>query len=233
MNRLPTLVVFCRRPALGSGKRRLAGVLGEADAFEIANALLECTLEDAKSWHGALVISPAGAEDHDWAASLVATPARVQPQPQGNLGERLNAVDAAVRNCGDERLVFIGADAPSLAVADLLAAAAILDNADVVLGPAADGGVTLMGSRVPWPDLAGLPWSTPALGTALELHCAKCGLTVGQTPCSYDIDEASDLAAACRALGADERPARRRLHRLLTAAVERHALARASADVRA
>jgi len=32
---------------------------------------------------------------------------------------------------------------------------------------------------------------------------------------SYDVDEVSDLAAARRALAADDRPARRRLHELL------------------
>src|SRR5438876_1000108 len=69
------------------------------------------------------------------------------------------------------RALFIGSDAPSLTVSDLLAAQTALDASDVVLVPARDGGVTLMGSRLPWPDLSSLPWSEPTLARALEECC--------------------------------------------------------------
>ena len=57
------LVLFCRRPAPGIGKQRLARALGEIRALAIATALLECALEDIADWPGALVISPACEED--------------------------------------------------------------------------------------------------------------------------------------------------------------------------
>jgi glycosyltransferase A (GT-A) superfamily protein (DUF2064 family) len=139
----------------------------------------------------------------------------VQPQPPGNLGERLNAVDRAVRAAGHERVLFIGSDAPSLTLSDLLAAQAALDGSDVVLVPARDGGVTLMGSRRAWPDLAPLPWSEPTLGQRLEECCRSHGRSVTRLPESYDVDEVSDLGPARHALAADDRPARRRLHELL------------------
>jgi uncharacterized protein len=217
MNRLSAaaLVVFCRRPLLGNGKQRLARALGAADALAIASALLECTLEDAAEWPGDLIISPASSEDAVWAERLVARPAWVEPQCEGNLGQRLNAVDAAVRARGSQRVIFIGTDAPSLTLDDLVAAAKALQQADVVLAPAVDGGVTVMGSRTPWPDLSDLPWSEPTLGSALEQCCRRRGLSVVRMPASYDVDEVSDLATARRALAADDRRARRRLHDLL------------------
>ncbi|TLY98777.1 MAG: DUF2064 domain-containing protein, partial [Gammaproteobacteria bacterium] len=79
------------------------------------------------AWPGALVIAPYGTADATWAAGLLARAVAVQPQPGGNLGERLSAVDAAVRALGHERLLFIGSDAPSLTVPDLSAAAAALE----------------------------------------------------------------------------------------------------------
>ncbi|HEY0768060.1 MAG TPA: DUF2064 domain-containing protein [Steroidobacteraceae bacterium] len=209
------LVVFCRRPQLGAGKQRLARALGACDALAIAKALLDCALEDAAAWPGGLVIAPHSSADALWARTLVERAATVQPQPPGNLGERLNALDAAVRAQGHERVVFIGSDAPSLTMPVLLAAETVLARSDVVLVPARDGGVTLMGSRVAWPDLAALPWSEPGLGQALESCCRGSGLSVTRLPASYDVDEASDLATARRALAADGRPARRRLHELL------------------
>ena len=208
------LVVFCRRPQIGRGKQRLARALGAADALAIAQALLECALEDASAWPGALVIAPENPAEASWAHGLLER-ASVQPQPPGNLGERLNAVDAAVRALGHERVLFIGSDAPSLTLSDLLAAQAELDRSDVVLVPARDGGVTLMGSRLAWPDLAPLPWSAPTLAQGLEACCRSHARSVTRLPDSYDVDEVSDLGIARRALADDDRPARRRLHELL------------------
>lgn len=208
-------MLVCRRPQLGQGKQRLARSLGPERALAIACSLLDCALEDASGWPGTLVIAPDSRADRAWAAGLLARSAIVEPQPAGNLGERLNALDAAVRELGHQRLLFIGSDAPSLGVPDLLAAAAALEREDVVLIPARDGGVTLMGARRAWPDLAGLPWSEPGLGEALARCCRAAGSSVTRLTASYDVDEVADLATALGALAGDPRPARQRLQRLL------------------
>lgn len=212
------LLLICRRPQLGLGKQRLARALGAAAALAIARALLDCALEDAAAWPGGLVIAPDSPEDAAWAAGLLGGAAIVQPQPPGNLGQRLNAIDAAVRALGHERLLFMGSDAPSLTVSELLAAAAALERSDVALIPAQDGGVTLMGARRAWPDLAPLPWGEGGLGRALESCCRASGLSLTCLPASYDVDEVSDFATALSALATDMRPARRRLHELLRSA---------------
>ena len=210
------LVLFCRRPVAGEGKQRLARVLGEAHALAVARALLDCALEDAAVWPQRLIISPARAVDAEWAEELLPRPKWVIPQPEGNLGLRINAVDAIARRRGCARALFIGSDAPSMRPVDLEAAAAVLDHADVVLIPAADGGVTLMGSRIAWPPLASLPWSEAGLGAALERCCQAEGLTVERLSASYDIDAVADFSLALEGLGRDERPARRHLSGLLT-----------------
>lgn len=212
------LVLFCRRPAHGVGKQRLARTLGEARALAIATALLECALEDVVEWPGALVISPACPEDLAWAGGLVTRPKRLILQPEGNLGQRLRQVDAETRRLGFDRVLFIGSDAPSLQLGDLLAAADALAEADVVLIPAADGGVALMASRTAWPDLAGLPWSEASLADELERECRAEGRRVVRLASTYDIDEESDLPRAIRALADDVRPARKRLRLLLVQA---------------
>jgi rSAM/selenodomain-associated transferase 1 len=213
------LVLFCRRPRLGQGKQRLARALGTAQALAISQALLACALEDAAAWPGEVLISPESSADASWAHGLLGRAAHVLAQPAGNLGERLNAVDAALRARGRERLIFIGSDSPSLTLADLGAAQAALRESDVALAPAADGGVTVMGARVPWPDLAALPWSEPTLGEALESCCRGRGFSVARLRASYDIDQASDLTTARRALAVDDRPARRALYELLSTVV--------------
>ena len=105
---------------------------------------------------GPVIVAPSAAADVAWAAELSPAGATVIPQSGGNLGQRINAVDRAARADGHSRLLFIGSDAPVLNERDFRAARAALTHADVVLGPAADGGVTAMGSTQPWPDLQSL-----------------------------------------------------------------------------
>lgn len=217
----PTLVVFCRRPAPGIGKQRIAAAVGSGFAHALGAMLLDTTLEDATAWPGPVVISPARAGDAAWAGGLLSRPAEVVAQPEGNLGQRLNAVDTALRNTGHQHIFYIGTDAPLLDSAYYARARLTLDQADVVLGPAEDGGVTLMGARQPWPGLATLPWSSPALGKALDRRCRAHGLSVRLLDPQYDVDEAKQLARLHTDLGRDPRPARRALRALL----DRHGIA--------
>ena len=215
-----TLVVFCRRPVLGTGKQRIAASLGAVAALELAEHLLATALEDAVEWPGPVILAPASRADGDWAGRLLPGNSQVIPQPEGNLGTRINAVDEIARNAGHAHLIYIGSDAPVRKPDYFATARSALATHDVVLGSAADGGVTLMGAGVAWPDLAGLPWSTRALGESLELACVESGLTVYSLDQCYDIDVAADLPRLYDDLGADSRPARRRLHQWLATIVQ-------------
>lgn len=219
----PVLVLVCKRPALHQGKQRLAATLGAGTALALAERFLDCALEDAGDWHGEIVISPAHGADSQWAANLLPG-CRVVPQPAGNLGQRLNAIDLELRSAGMRKLLFIGSDAPALTLGHYHQAIEALGYRDIVLSPAADGGVTMMGNTVPWPDLSGLPWSSAALGQALVDLCRLQGLDVRRIAPCYDIDRQSDLPALCRDLQGDPRPARQRLYRQLLA-LEQDALA--------
>lgn len=210
-----TLVVFCRRPAPGFGKRRLARELGESPALMISELLLATTLEDAAIWPGGRIIAPAESGDEGWARSLPLDFDEIVLQPNGNLGDRLAGVDQKLRLRGHKRLLYIGSDAPVLSPADYRAARAGLATHDVVLGPALDGGVTCLGSRQPWPPLSSLPWSSERLHGALQSVCQQAGLTVCNLEPRYDIDVPADLGRLATDLATDCRPARRALYAAL------------------
>ena len=215
MDSLPAMVIVCRRPVLGVGKQRLASTLGATTARDIGLGLLDCALEDAASWRGPVVLAPADACDVQWAAGLLARKTLVLPQATGNLGVRLQQLDCDARALGLQQLLFIGSDAPAHDKALYDAAAFGLRHADVVLAPALDGGVTLMGARHAWPELADLPWSTAALSAALQQRCGKSGMSLSTLADSFDVDEVADLHRAAAALASDPRPARRALCALL------------------
>ncbi len=209
------LVIFCRRPAIGIGKQRLASQIGAVPAADIATLLLATTLEDAVSWPGPVVLAPAEAADSAWAATLLKRSLSVIPQPAGNLGERLQTVDRTVRAGQAEAVIYIGSDAPVLTESDYSAARMALLRHDVVLAPALDGGVTLMGARCPWPELADLPWSSERLYASLNERCTTHGLRVASLTAGYDVDVAADLHRLCADLKTDRRPARQMLYRRL------------------
>lgn len=209
-----TLVLVCKRPALGIGKQRLAAKLGQEIALQIAEALLACTLEDILAWSGTVVIAPADIVDSDWAAKFfgqVRADVKVFLQVTGNLGQRLNILDCELRASGLNHLVYIGSDAPALNEADFAATREALPNYDTVLKPTADGGVSIMASRKPWPNLTNLPWSTSQLGDSLALLCQHSGHSVAKLPMGFDVDELEDLSCLSVALAHDQRPARRTL----------------------
>ncbi|SDY94499.1 DUF2064 domain-containing protein [Nitrosomonas halophila] len=212
------LVVVCKRPRPGMGKQRLAVGFGIEQAMACAQALLDCALEDALAWRGPVVIAPASSGDRAWAASLLPPQSMVtiQPQGTGNLGQRLNGLDRSLRLHGAKRLIYIGSDAPLLTEEDYSACRVALMHADTVLIPAVDGGVVMMASNLPWPELGHLPWSTAHLGAALMEQCRQAGQTVVCLKPNVDIDEPEQIEQLCADLRHDARPARRRLHALVS-----------------
>jgi len=203
------LVLFCKPP--GRSKQRLVPALGARRTAELAGRLLDCALEDLAAWPGSAVLSPADPSDCEWADGLGLERAAIRPQRGGNLGERLNDIDLRLRDEGYLSRLYVGIDCPLLGVPALTAAASALDEADVVLGAAEDGGVVFMGTAPGWPALTELPWSTEHLAGALADACESAGLRVrwlGRWP---DVDRAQDLGALAGALGDDARPARQRL----------------------
>jgi uncharacterized protein len=218
MTRSPTLVIVCKRPVLGHGKQRLARHLGLEITKCVAEALLACAVEDACNWPGPVVIAPASQHDYNWAIALsqpIQSPVRVMPQVFGNLGQRLNTLDQMLRNQGVNQLIYIGSDSPGLSMADYSAVRETLQQYNTVLKPAIDGGVVLMSSSCPWPDLSNLPWSTDKLAMTLTDSCRVAGHSVNIQGQGYDVDELDGFMRLITQLAQDQRPARRALHKLV------------------
>jgi glycosyltransferase A (GT-A) superfamily protein (DUF2064 family) len=202
----PCLVVMLKQP--GHSKRRLVAEIGALGRLA-AEHLWACALEDARSWTGPVCFAIAEPGDRAWLLTEFPTAPLILEQGSGNLGQRINRIDEALRRAGYTQLLFMGTDCPALSLRYLEEASRRLGEHEVVLGPALDGGVVLMGSRRTWPDLEPLPWSTAALGDALARTCAARGDRISWQPALADVDVATDLQAAGAALDGDPRPARR------------------------
>jgi len=209
-----TCLVLCLK-APARSKRRLAAEIGSL-ATTAATHLWACVLEDLQSWPGPVYFAPAEAGDAAWLARQLGHAHESVLQAGANLGERINHVDETLRNRGEQKVLFVGTDCPAMEREYLLQAAANLSHHDVVLGPATDGGVVLMGARRAWPALTDLPWSTHRLHDELVRCCARRGLTIANLEPRADVDSVAALLAARNDLAQDLRPARRAFSRWLS-----------------
>jgi glycosyltransferase A (GT-A) superfamily protein (DUF2064 family) len=124
-----------------------------------------------------------------------------------DLGERLfHALAGAAR---DHRFVAaVGSDHPDLDLAAVEAAFTALAEpspaADVVVGPAADGGyylIALAAAAVDRRLFAGIAWSGPTVLASTLDRCRDLGLAVALLPEASDVDTPEDLRRLAERLG--------------------------------
>jgi hypothetical protein len=210
-----TLILFTRDPQPGAVKTRLIPVLGAAGAAEFHRRLTEhvaAAARQAGRRRGlALEVSFDGVDDAPLRAWL-GPEFGFRPQGAGDLGARMRESLKAAFAAGAGRAVLVGADIPGLTPETLLAAFEALASADLVFGPAADGGYYLIGARAeafrrgtPYLD-AGIDWgSSRVLARSLE-SAQTLDLNCRLIENLADADRPEDLGAALRAL-CKEQPA--------------------------
>ncbi len=200
------IVVFARAPQLGLVKTRLASEIGDAAALSAYVELGRITWEHASDarrtlhCHAVVAYTPRDAEPavRAWLGGADAYIA----QDEGDLGQRMLGAIARVLADGAGRVVVIGTDCPSLTSGVLGDAFAALNDADVVLGPATDGGYYLIGMSRPFGAIfSDVPWSSAnTLAVTLE-RAAAARLKVAQLSPLSDVDTAADLIAWQREAG--------------------------------
>jgi len=158
--------ILAKAPESGRVKTRLLGLLSPHRAAELHHHCLQDTVALVESVPGCqkwfLVAS--GQETARRLADTLALGAgwKVRPQRGHTLGARLeHAAETAFRT-GAGKVVLVGTDTPWMGRQRILLALALLDAADVVLGPTADGGYYLVAARRLLPQMfRGIPWGTP------------------------------------------------------------------------
>jgi glycosyltransferase A (GT-A) superfamily protein (DUF2064 family) len=186
---------------------------------------VDCVLEDISAWSGNCIFAVADARDVDWARQKCdasdASHVQCVVQRSGNLGQRIHELQGLAMSLGFRKQIYIGSDAPALSMDHLNRVVDALEKADVVLIPATDGGVVLMASALPWPELGDLPWSTGQLRAALIETCREASLSVGQLDALSDIDTVRDLRDYLPELRRDNRKERSALLAVISEILER------------
>lgn len=193
------LVIVARYPQIGTTKTRLAHALGNEETVQLYRAFLSdlaCRFAGQAEYDLYWAYTPAGVDFAAFMAELAPSLVRHMryfPQEGDGLGERLHNAFRRMYARGYRRTVLISSDSPQIGDGAITGASRALDRADVVLGPAEDGGYYLIAMRGPHDVFQGIPMSTGAvLRMTVEL-AQRRGLEVNLQETLFDVDELPDL----------------------------------------
>ncbi len=205
------LAVMVKPPLPGTVKTRLMPPLAPAEAAGLYRAFIAdifTTLEGLEA--------PAAGLDLFAAAAPPAAPADFQglvPSGAGfflqqgyGLGERILSVFKGLEERGYARALVMGSDSPDMPSRLIGEACAALSDpgADVVIGPAEDGGYYLIGASLPMEEalFRDIPWSGPAVLEKTIERAREAGLALRLLETWHDIDRPEDLAFLLGSQGA-------------------------------
>ena len=139
------LLIFTRNPELGKVKTRLAKTVGNETALEIYTFLLEKTRDVSSKVTSdkAVYYSVKIRENDIWSKKIY----QKHQQFGEDLGIRMENAFKNSFESGYKKVIIIGSDLYDLTSENVEKAFTELDNNDLVIGPANDGGYYLLGMK--------------------------------------------------------------------------------------
>lgn len=185
------LLVFVKNLIDGQVKTRLAATVGSDAAIKIYQQLLQHTYYVSKNISaGKFVFYSDFIEEDIWNTSVF----KKEIQQGNDLGERMkNAFTKAFEN-RFEKVIIIGTDGPQINENILENAFTKLNDYDIIIGPANDGGYYLLGmKKLHSFFFENIRWSTGSVLKETISRCQKNNLSYFLLPELIDIDEEKDL----------------------------------------
>lgn len=194
MNHDNLLMIFAKNPELGKVKTRLAKTIGAEKALTIYVKLLEHTHAVADKVFADKAIFYASKVQEFDILDYYKFPKFLQKGK--DLGERMDRAFGQAFAQNYEKVIIIGSDCIEITSDIIEDAFKALDNHNVVVGPAHDGGYYLLGMDRHYSHLfKDKAWSTPDVFLDTLLEIQKLKLSYSLLPTLTDVDEEKDLGA--------------------------------------
>ena len=185
-----------RYPERGLVKTRLAKDIGDDEACRVYRAMAEKIIAETAPVDGSygriIFYTPSLYERYvgEWIPGE-----RIIPQRGKDIGVIMDNAFCDMFEAGAEKSIVVGGDIPGLNRNIIVRAFQLLGQADVVIGPATDGGYYLIGLKSRAAELfQGIPWGTAEVFPETLRVAGDLGLTVGTMLAMADVDTADDLA---------------------------------------
>lgn len=192
------ILIFTRFPVPGKAKTRLIPMLGPEGAARIHRRMTEHIVGLARTvstlGKAAVFVHFTLGREREFRAWLGCDLDYVA-QPTGDLGVRLRWAFERAFQDGARAVVAVGSDVPGMTAEILIQALEDLRTHDIVLGPAADGGYTIVGMREFRPELfADVDWGTERVFAQTSVAIRRLGLRLAELPRLNDVDRPEDLS---------------------------------------
>lgn len=192
------LIIVTRYPEIGKTKTRMIPLLGAKGAMELHRQMTEYLVNKCQSLgqnNREIIIYFTGGNEHlmqQWLGSNFI----YKPQVEGDLGLKMKSAFIDAFNQGITEAVLIGTDCPEITIELLQQSFKLLiNNQDLVLGKAQDGGYYLIGlNRLIEPLFHHIKWgSSQVLNQTLTI-AKNLNLNYHLLPELSDIDRPEDLS---------------------------------------
>ncbi|WP_339910430.1 TIGR04282 family arsenosugar biosynthesis glycosyltransferase [Symmachiella dynata] len=188
------LGIFVKQPTAGRVKTRLARDIGDENAAALYDAFIAVVTQRFAATGDQRSLCYAPAEATPYFEQLAGADYQLWQQPEGDLGVRLHGFFAEHLVAAEDRVIVIGSDSPTLPEEYIERGFELLNEADCVVGPAADGGYYLIGMQGRLlPVFAGIAWSGATVLDQTVSRIVDAGATLAMLPVWYDVDTAEDL----------------------------------------
>ena len=194
------LAILSRAPAAASVKTRLAATAGSAASERLFVAMIADLFANLKGIRLDCAVYLTSqlptAAAHAAVRAASGWRGRLRQQPADELSARIGVAFAERFADRCERTLVIGTDSPQLDRALLASAERRLDAAQVVIGPAFDGGYYLIGAtRDAYRAelLADIPWGTVEVLATTRARARAAHLDVTSLPPLADLDRFEDI----------------------------------------
>lgn len=184
------LIIFVRNPVQGRVKTRIAATIGDENALAIYKHLLQYTKQ---------IASETGVTKHIFYADELNQcdlwdGNEKYLQTGDDLSDRMKNAFNCVFAKGYSKVIIIGSDCFELTPSIIDSAFDYLDESDIVIGPAKDGGYYLLGMSTLHPYLfENIQWSTNRVFNETLEIIRENNLSISLLPELNDIDEAKDI----------------------------------------
>ncbi len=193
------LIIFYRNPELGKVKTRLAATLGEEKALAIYLSMASHTRTIADQVTTDKVIYYT--DFIDWEDNWPNEKFGKKLQHGSDLGDKMASAFAAGFKDGFKRICIVGTDCFELTAEIITQAFHELEQTEVVIGPAKDGGYYLLGmTRLIAPLFKNKKWSTDTVYSDTVKDLNEIGQNFFQLQPLTDVDEEKDLPAKVKIL---------------------------------
>jgi hypothetical protein len=188
------LIIIAKYPEQGKVKTRIMGLTDE-QRVRIYVHLLHLTLKKLSNIDGVdtwIAFAPSEAEDYfkQFSTGLI-------PLSDGDLGERMHQAFQETFDRGYRMASLVGADIPDLNAGLIIDSFRVLEQNDLVFGPARDGGYYLIGMRRLISEVfRDVPWSSDETLARSIKKALSAGCSYGLLQMLSDIDTIDDLQEA-------------------------------------